>query len=109
MWNGRHVRSGQQATGLPRGLNGDFMSLRMPGVQFGDGDAVPTVSATYGTRASGLLVPIEYVRTLVPLDSIGTYLTGRDVLGRTIPMGAPTWPPSGACADCWTTPARGCR
>lgn len=86
MWNGGHLRPGQQVTGLPQGLNGgDFLSLPMPGVHFADGDAVPTISATYGTRPSGLLVPIDYVRTPTPLDSVATYLTGREILGMTIP------------------------
>ena len=50
-------RPGQHVTGLPRGLDGDFLSLPIPGAEFTPGDAVPTINTPYRSRASGLLVP----------------------------------------------------
>ena len=85
MADDHYPRPGEQVTGLPAGVKNDFLSLPIPGAQYGAGDAVPTVALTYGTRASGLIVPLKYTRPPVPLDSVATYLTGRDVVGIRIP------------------------
>ena len=85
MTPGGRPRPGEQVTGLPPGVNGSFLSLPLARAHFEPGDAVPTVSSTFGVRSSGLIVPQEYVRQPVPLDSIATYLTGREVFGTTIP------------------------
>lgn len=85
MTDGARPRPGEQVTGLPPGVDGAFLSLPLAGADFAPGDAVPTVSSTFGVRPSGLAVPQEYTRTPVPLDSIATYLTSQEVIGTTIP------------------------
>lgn len=85
MAGGGYLRPGEQVTGLPPGMNNDFLTAPIEGAHLADGDIVPTVSSTYGARPSGLLVPMEYARPPVPLDSVATYLTSAEVFGATIP------------------------
>lgn len=91
MTAGARPRPGEQVTGLPPRVSGDFLSIPLPGAHYGAGDAVPTVSGpTYGLRPSGLIVPLEYTRPPAPLDSIATYLTSQEVFGITIPAAITT-------------------
>lgn len=77
-------RFGDQAISLPPGLRNDFLSLPIPGAHFTPGDAVPTIRPTFMARTSGLLVPVQYARSPVPLDSVATYLTSEEIVGTSI-------------------------
>lgn len=72
--------------GVPEGLEGGHLIVPVPGAEYGKGDIVPQVRGRFGVRETGLIVPIDYARPPVPLDTVMTYLTGADVLGFRIPV-----------------------
>ncbi|MEU4373597.1 hypothetical protein [Pseudonocardia alni] len=81
----RPPRPGETITGLPPGVDGAFLTVGIEGARYEPGEAVPRLGVTYGIRSSGLVVPMEYVRSPAPIDSIATYLTGAQVFGQPIP------------------------